>query len=100
MISESCLVSARPFGNKIKKIFVYEILSETEWGIKPFTPVAYVDIAETLKDKLRAMSCYKSELKKYPHPRSLEGITVLAKKRGTESGLLAAEAFMIIREIL
>lgn len=100
IVSLSSLVSARPFGNKIKKIFVYEILSETEWGIKPFVPCSYADISETLKDKLSAMSCYKSELKEFPHPRSLEAITVLAKKRGTESGLPAAEAFMIAREML
>ena len=99
LVFEACLVSARPFKNKIKKILVYEVLSETEWGFKSFSPTVYIDIKETLKAKLRAMSCYKSELRKYPHPRSLEGISILAKKRGMESGLLAAEAFITIREI-
>ncbi|OHA42083.1 MAG: hypothetical protein A3H68_03195 [Candidatus Taylorbacteria bacterium RIFCSPLOWO2_02_FULL_46_40] len=100
LIFESCLVVARPLGNNIKKILAYETLSETEWGIKQFVPTTYINITETLEDKLKAMSCYKSELKNYPHPRSLEGIMVLAKKRGIESGLLAAEAFIIIREIV
>jgi len=100
LVFEAGLVCARPYKNSIKKIFVYETSSETEWGTRQFWPVAYMDITETLKDKLGAMACYASELKDFPHPRSLEGITVLAKKRGTEAGLVAAEAFIIIREIL
>lgn len=100
LAAEACLISARPFANKAKKILAYEIVSGAEWGMKQFEPNSFMDITDTLKDKLRAMACYKSELKKFPHPRSREGITVLAKKRGTESGILAAEAFTIIREIM
>jgi LmbE family N-acetylglucosaminyl deacetylase len=99
LVFEASLVSARPIGNKIKKISIYEVLSETEWGFKPFAPTEYINISGTIKYKLKAMSCYKSELRKYPHPRSLKGITILAEKRGMESGLSAAEAFITIREI-
>lgn len=100
LVFEACLVSARPFKNKIKKILAYETPSGEAWGVNHFVPTSYTDIAETLGDKQKAMACYKSELREYPHPRSSEGITVSAKKRGTESGLEAAEAFMVIREIL
>ena len=100
MVFEACLVAARPYGNRIKRILAYETFSGGTFGTKQFTPNAYADILQTLGDKLKAMACYKSELRNYPHPRSLEGITVSAKKRGTESGLNAAEAFMIIREII
>ena len=55
--------------------------------------------SQFVKDKTKAMSFYKSELKEYPHPRSLDGIEVLAKKRGMEVGLKYAEAFMLLREI-
>jgi LmbE family N-acetylglucosaminyl deacetylase len=100
LVFEACLVSARPLGNKIKKILAYETFSGAAWGVKQFVPTVFVDITGTLKDKLKAMSCYRSEVKKYPHPRSLESITILAKKRGVESGLSAAEAFVVIREII
>ena len=100
LVFEACLVAVRPVGNKIKKILAYETPSETEWGIKQFAPTVYADITETLDNKLKAMACYPSELRQYPHPRSLEAITVLAKKRGTDVGLLVAEAFVLIREIL
>ncbi len=100
LVFEASLVAARPAGNNIKKILAYETPSETEWGIKPFLPIVYVNIIKTLDDKLKAMACYKSEIRPYPHPRSLESLSVLAKKRGTEAGLLAAEAFYLIREII
>ncbi|MBI2104108.1 MAG: PIG-L family deacetylase, partial [Candidatus Omnitrophica bacterium] len=38
------------------------------------------------------------ELRQFPHPRSLEGLEVLAKKRGMEVGFHAAEAFMTVRD--
>lgn len=106
LVFEAALVAARPKPkNSIKKVFCYEVLSETEWA-KPaqkikdvFIPNFYEDISDFLDDKLKAMECYRSELKDYPHPRSLEGIITLAKKRGTESGTKAAEAFMLLREI-
>ncbi len=108
LVFEASIVAARPKPKYlIKKILSYEVLSETEWGSSRaremkeiFIPNVYIGIFDTLKDKLKAMSCYeKSELKDYPHPRSLEAITTLAKKRGSEAGLRAAEAFVLIREI-
>jgi LmbE family N-acetylglucosaminyl deacetylase len=104
LIFEAVIVATRPkLGSSVKKLLIYETLSETEWGRaftkKMFIPNVYVDISDTLKEKLEAMKAYKSELKKYPHPRSLEMIEVLAKKRGSEVGLKFAEAFMLIREI-
>ena len=39
----------------------------------------------------------ESEIKKYPFPRSLEGIKVLAMMRGMQAGFKYAEAFNIIR---
>lgn len=102
-ISEACLVVARPKPEAfIKKVLAYEILSETEWGppaLKDFVPNLYVDVSSTIKDKLKAMSCYKNQLLPYPHPRSLEGIEILARKRGMEAGLHYAESFMVLREI-
>jgi LmbE family N-acetylglucosaminyl deacetylase len=103
LIFESTMIAARPKpNNKIKKIFSYEVLSETDWRSagNSFSPNFYVDISQTLKDKLKAMSYYKTELKDFPHPRSLKAITALAQKRGSEAGLKAAEAFILVREIL
>jgi len=101
IVFESVLVSSRPMDNHIKKILSYESLSETEWGQEfgAFKPNVYENISDTLKIKLEAMKAYKSELKKYPHPRSLESIEYLSRKRGSEICIDYAEAFMLIREI-
>ena len=42
----------------------------------------------------------KSELKNYPHSRSLKGIEALAKFRGISSGFKFAEGFMLVRELV
>jgi len=102
LVFESALMAARPFNHKTKKVLSYETLSETEWGqvIEPFVPNVYIDISETFSQKLEAMKVYGSELKQPPHPRSLEIIEALAKKRGSEVGFDLAEAFVLIREIV
>ena len=101
IVFESSLVATRPLNTTIKKILAYETLSETEWGqsIEAFHPNVYEDISSYISKKLDAMRSYKSELKEYPHPRSLENIEILAKKRGSEVTIKFAEAFMLIREI-
>lgn len=104
LVFQASLVALRPLeGGTVSKILSYETLSETEWGTyseNMFVPNVYIDIADTLDDKLKAMSAYQSELREYPHPRSLEMIKVLAQKRGAEAGLTAAEAFIAIRETI
>jgi LmbE family N-acetylglucosaminyl deacetylase len=101
LVFEASLVATRPGNHKIKRILSYETLSETEWGqpIEPFIPNVYVDISETFEKKIDAMKAYESELKQYPHPRSLEIVEALAKKRGSEVGVKFAEAFMLVREL-
>ena len=102
LVFESSLVAARPANHKVKRILSYETLSETEWGqpIEPFTPNVYINISETFERKIEAMKAYESELKQYPHPRSLEIVEALAKKRGSEVGVKFAEAFTLIKEIV
>jgi hypothetical protein len=46
------------------------------------------------------MTYYKSQLKEFPHSRSLEAIEALAKYRGATIGVKRAEAFIIERQIL
>lgn len=97
---ECGLVVCRPInGCTVKQLYVYEALSETEWGIQLFQPTLYMDITQTIDDKWKAMQAYTTELKDFPHPRSREVIEALAVKRGSEAGLKRAEAFTPIRLI-
>ncbi len=100
LVCESALVAARPsLKQSIRRIFAYETPSETEWGIVPFWPNYYEDISSTIGNKLEAIRAYQTELRAFPHPRSTEVIEALAKKRGSEAGVSAAEAFMLVRSV-
>lgn len=103
LVFSAAMVATRPKPPlTIRRVLCYEVLSETEWAApfveNAFMPNVYVDISKTLATKLKAMSEYKSELKEFPHPRSLEAISALTKMRGATIGVEAAEAFMLIRE--
>ena len=83
------------------KIMSYEVPSSSEWNpVSNFIPNCYIDIRSQLKDKIAALSFYKDEMRKHPHPRSLENIERLAAIYGSEAGLELAERFMIIREVI
>jgi LmbE family N-acetylglucosaminyl deacetylase len=102
-VHQAALVAARPNGrHRIGRLLSYETLSETEWGspvsADAFLPTVFVNIADFLEPKLRALECYRSQLKDFPHPRSLQAVEALARLRGSTAGYPAAEAFMLVRE--
>lgn len=86
----------------VKEIYSCEVLSSTEWNYPmSFYPDTYFVLSENhIKQKIEAMKCYKSELRTYPHPRSLEGIEYLARLRGMQIGVEYAEAFRLVRRII
>ena len=97
----SCTKSFRyPF---IKKIFMYECISETEFAPqlheKVFIPNYFVDISDFFKQKLKIMQTYESELGVHPFPRSERNIEALATFRGASVGVEYAESFQIIKII-
>jgi LmbE family N-acetylglucosaminyl deacetylase len=99
------LVAARPINQcPVRQVLCYETLSETEWappeGDAVFRPTVFADIGPYLETKLKAMGCYREELKSFPHPRSLPALEALAKLRGSTAGVAAAEAFALVRQIL
>tara|TARA_B100000315_G_C14570923_1_gene585450 strand:+ start:1922 stop:2581 length:660 start_codon:yes stop_codon:yes gene_type:complete len=99
---EACIVVFRPFASNYKSLMTYEVLSSTDQSppIQPFlfSPNYYVDISPFLERKIEAMELYETERREWPHPRSPEAVNVMAKKRGMEVNLNAAEAFMILRQ--
>ena len=103
LLSRAVLTATRPtMGQSVKEIYGFEIPSSTEWSFGEygsFRPNVFVDINRTLSTKIEAMKRYKSEIKDFPHPRSPETLTALARVRGSTAGLQAAEAFTLIRKI-
>ncbi len=102
---QAVLTASRPTpDNSCKKIFCFEVLSSTEWSSDSignnFIPNTYVDISKQLERKKLALKAYKNEIRKFPHPRSLKTLEILAQYRGSSVGLNASEAFLKIREII
>jgi N-acetylglucosamine malate deacetylase 1 len=101
---QAVLTACRPQPNFfVKKILAFETLSSTEWQQKNseniFCPNEYVDISETIDEKIEIMNIYKNEIHDFPHPRSEKGIRVLSEYRGMEVGYKNAEAFQMIRNL-
>lgn len=92
--------AARPTDSScVDKVLSFEIPSSTEWNFSReniFKPNVFVDVSGNFVKKIQAMQAYESELRKFPHPRSLEYIEALAKVRGGNVGYKKAEAFELV----
>ncbi|MFH1401644.1 MAG: PIG-L deacetylase family protein [Parcubacteria group bacterium] len=101
---EAVMTAFRPLPKeKVKAIYFFETPSSTEWGIPKrknyFAPNIFIDISNVFQKKKKALQAYKSEIRSYPHPRSLRGIEIIARRWGMASGKNLAEAFELLREI-
>lgn len=105
LIFESTLVMSRPLmGNSIVELYSYEVLSSTEWGdscaTDIFIPNVYIELSEEdIELKCKAMKEYTTELREYPHPRSVDAIINQSKMRGNQVEAKYAEAFRLIRRV-
>lgn len=104
VVFRAVLTACRPLPKEtVKTIYSFEVPSSTEWGVPKrkdyFVPNIFIDISATFPKKIKALGCYKSEIRPYPHPRSLKGVEAVARRWGTVAGKKMAEAFELIREI-
>ena len=102
---EAGMVAARPHQAAYPAtILAYETLSETNWNapyLTPgFLPNVFIDITDTLDLKLAAMRTYGSQLRASPHERSIEALKALATLRGATVHRPAAEAFVLVRDVI
>lgn len=72
------------------------------WSLEreKFHPNFYVDISDYLETKMKAVSFHRSQIKHRIHHASLENVEWLARVRGREISVEAAEAFMCHRFVL
>jgi N-acetylglucosamine malate deacetylase 1 len=104
IVHEAVYTACRPVPeSSVKTLLFFEVPSSTEWipagSATPFIPNWYVDISYYLDKKLMALRIYNSEMRKWPHTRSLEAVEHLSKWRGATIGKIAAEAFVLGRHI-
>lgn len=97
---EAAAVAARPFSlPSFERLLCYTVDTLKHAGHTSPRFNYYSDITETLELKLRAMRVYETELRDYPHPRSLEALRYAAQSAGAAVGLRAAEAFESVLEV-
>ena len=104
VVHRAVLTATRPVaGQCVRDIYAFEVPSSTEWAFQrlepSFRPSVFVDITETLETKIEALTCYDTETRKFPHPRSAEALRAIAKRWGSVVGLPAVEAFELIRSV-
>ncbi len=101
LLFRAALVATRPLEPFLEAVYAFDTASSTEWGYpRSFVPDTWVDISTTLEQKLCAMACYESEVRPYPHPRSLEALRHRAHAWGNQCCMEAAEVFMTVRRTL
>jgi len=91
----------RSFG--VHRVLACEVISETDAAFpmpeSDFLANVYIDISDTLDQKLSIMELYQSEIHPELLPRSTSAIRSLARLRGAAIGVKYAETFMLLREI-
>ena len=97
---DACLAALRPGGpQRVAMVALYEN-TYPGWSSRSGAGGRlYVDIASTLDAKVAALGAYKSQVREYPHPTSVEAVRRLAAMRGLECGREAAERFQILSMI-
>lgn len=103
-VYKSTLVVVRPvMGQMVKELYCYRVPSSTEWTPNKadtmFMPNYFVDIEKFAEQKYKAFACYSTELREYPHPRSVQYLSETDKAAGLRVGLMAAEEFVLLRKI-
>ena len=104
-IQEAVVTACRPFPSQfVKTLLFFEVPSSTEWqtpaSALPFVPNWFVDVSGTLAVKLQALEAYQSEMRPWPHVRSLDAVIHLARWRGASVGVESAEAFVSGRNLV
>ncbi len=101
-VHEAVMTACRPQkGHSVRTCLFFEVPSSTEWRVpgcgRDFSPAWFEDVGATLALKLQALDAYAGEMRPWPHPRSQQAVTALARWRGATVGCDAAEAFMLGR---
>jgi LmbE family N-acetylglucosaminyl deacetylase len=103
-LHEAVVTACRPTpGQPVRRLLSYEVASSSEWqppGSAPvFQPNWFVDITGQWTRKRQALEAYAAEMRPWPHARSIEALEHLARWRGAQVGVEAAEAFCLLRQL-
>lgn len=103
VMARAVMTACRPVpGSRVQKIYSGEVISSSEYSLPQdrFLPNTYVPISAYIDRKCKALQCYTSEIRDWPHPRSVEAVSALARLRGSECGMPAAEGLYLLRDVM
>lgn len=93
---KSTITAARRYST----IYLYEPIAPSGRSYVAFRPQMYVDITETIDEKIEALKCHETEYHKFGDSW-IDGVRARARFRGYEMGeSVFAEAFEILRSEL
>ncbi len=103
-VFESTMVAVRPVASQyVQEVYCYQVPSSTEWAANvtrsAFIPNVFEEISPFYEQKQQSILAYSTELREYPHPRSLEVVKVYDEALAKRNGLNLAEGFMLIRKV-
>jgi N-acetylglucosamine malate deacetylase 1 len=100
---EAVVTATRPTpGHSVRTVMAFEVPSSTGWAFGStahFTPTVFIDVSDTIDRKVEALGAYVSEMREFPHARSIENVRAMATMRGATTGVTAAEAFELVRAL-
>lgn len=103
---QAVMTACRPMKEeRVREIYSFEVPSSTEWqsqtSNQTFRPTAYVGLKRKhVYAKLCAMKAYSTEIRSYPHPRSIRALRAYCEWRGSNVGMEFAESFEVVRRII
>ncbi|MDD3269469.1 MAG: PIG-L family deacetylase [Syntrophomonadaceae bacterium] len=105
IVHQAVTTACRPLPAQcVQTLLFFEVPSSTEWqtpgSAPPFLPNYFVNISNFLDKKLMALEAYQSEMRSWPHSRSVQAIEHLARWRGAMVGVEAAEGFMLGKKLI
>ena len=106
ILTENVLIAARPANfDFITQVYFYnEFTSSTFWSLPEnvFKPNVFVEISGTIMKKLKAFSCYKSQIREGYSTRNVDFLEKAASYYGQLIGVKYAETFRLVyhREVM
>lgn len=104
-VFKSVMVAVRPVADQVvQEVYCFNVPSSTEWNVftasTMFMPNVVVNISKFAEKKYAALKEYNTELRDFPHPRSIEHVCRQDEAEGLKAGLLSAESFMLVRKVV
>lgn len=104
LVFESTMVAIRPVPSQcVREVYCYQVPSSTEWAANvpqsTFMPNVFEEVSAYYGKKEEAILAYSSEIREYPHPRSLKVVKLYDLALAKRNGLELAEGFMLIRKV-